>query len=295
VVDGRPAPWLTTERTQQFSRPRFSGVEDRGLRVLVWAEQGVGDEVMFGTMLGEFRGWCGELLVEVDARLRGLFERSFGEGVRFFSRGEAIDEDLYDVQIPMGSLGLHLRPDEASFRSGSGGYLKADEERGRRLRESLGLAAGERLVGLSWRSSSAKTGAKRSVPLVDLVRALRGEGVRFVNLQYGAVGEDLAQVEQELGERVLECEGLDVMNDLDGLSSLIVSCDEVVTVGNATAHLAGALGKDAEVLLPYVAEWRWMHEGERSVWYESLHLLRQQQRAQWDEVLVRCRREISVL
>jgi hypothetical protein len=56
-------------------------------------------------------------------------------------------------------------------------------------------------------------------------------------------------------------------------------------VGNATAHLAGSIGKRAHVLLPYVAGWRWMHEGERSYWYDSLHLHRQKQRDNWQATL----------
>ena len=286
--DGVPARWRRgEERARSFSRPRVSRLDEcAGRRVLVWAEQGVGDELMFGTMLKEFGGYCGGLLVEVDRRLLPLYRRSFGSEVQWIERGTPIDESRYDLQIPVGSLGLHLRPSAESFAGHGGGYLVADQERAQRLRASLGVSAEERLVGLSWRSASPKTGIRRSLGLLELIESLRGSGVRFVSLQYGSVGEEIEEVYRRSGVRVLECAQVDNFSDLDGLASLLWACDEVVTVGNATAHLAGSIGQRAHVLLPYVAEWRWMHEGDRSVWYDSVRLYRQRERGQWQGVLL---------
>jgi hypothetical protein len=265
------------------ARPSFSGGFSK--RVLVWAEQGVGDEVMFGGLLGEFRGMCGEMLLQVDRRLMGLFGRAL-PGVQVFERGKAVPEELYDEQIPLGSLGKWLRPTRESFEGKGGGYLKAEEGLGLRLRRELGVRDGERLIGLSWRSASAETGAARSVPLVELVGALRGvEGVRFLNLQYGDVGGELECLRRESGVEVLSHPGIDNREDLEGLAGLIEGCDLVVSVGNATAHLSGALGQRTWVLLPYVAGWRWLHEGERCPWYQSVRLFRQAERGSWDSVL----------
>jgi hypothetical protein len=254
-------------------------------RVLVWGEQGVGDEVMFGGLLREFRGLCGEMLLQVDRRLMGMFARAL-PGVKVFERGERVPEELYDEQIPVGSLGKWLRPTRESFEGKGQRYLSAQAGLGKRLREELGVKAGERLIGLSWRSASAETGAVRSVSLKELVGALGGvEGVRFVNLQYGAVGEELAALREESGVEVLSHAGIDNREDLEGLAGLIEGCDLVVSVGNATAHLSGALGQRTWVLLPYVAGWRWLHEGSRCPWYEGVRLYRQSERDRWAEVL----------
>ena len=121
--------------------------------------------------------------------------------------------------------------------------------------------------------------------LLELIESLRGAGVRFVSLQYGSVGEEIEEVYRRSGVRVLECAQVDNFADLDGLASLLWACDEVVTVGNATAHLAGSICQRAHVLLPYVACWRWMHEGDRSYWYDSLHLHRQRESGDWARVL----------
>jgi hypothetical protein len=149
----------------------------------------------------------------------------------------------------------------------------------------LGVSAEERLVGLSWRSADPESGASRSLPLLELIESLQGAGVRFVSLQYGSVGEEIEEVYRRSGVRVLECAQVDNFSDLDGLASLLWACDEVVTVGNATAHLAGSIGKRAHVLLPYVAGWRWMHEGDRSYWYDSLKLHRQHITGNWISAL----------
>jgi ADP-heptose:LPS heptosyltransferase len=277
----RPIP----ESRRVFNtRSLFTGPGSK--RVLVWAEQGVGDEVMFGGLVREFRGLCGEVLLQVDRRLMGLFERAL-PGVRVFERGKTVPAELYDEQIPMGSLGKWLRPSQESFEDKGGRYLKAQEGLGRRLRADLGVGAFEKLIGLSWRSASAETGAARSLSLKALVGALQGvEGVRFLNLQYGEVSEEIRALREETGVEVLTHPGIDNREDLEGLAGLIEGCDLVVSVGNATAHLSGALGQKTWVLLPYVAGWRWLHEGERCPWYQSVRLYRQAERGEWNDTLL---------
>jgi len=243
---------------------------------------------MFGGLLREFEGLCGEMLLQVDRRLMGLFGRAL-PGVRVFERGQRVPEEYYDEQIPLGSLGKWLRPTRESFEGKGGRYLSAREGYGKRLRSELGVGEGERLIGLSWRSASAETGAVRSVSLRELVGALGGGvgGVRFVNLQYGDVREELEELHRERGVEVLSHGGIDNREDLEGLAGLIEGCDGVVSVGNATAHLSGALGQRTWVLLPYVAGWRWLHEGSRCPWYQSVRLYRQSEQGSWMRVLDR--------
>jgi len=234
----------------------------------------VGDEVMFGSMLGDFRSCVGKLLVQLDRRLIPLFKRSLPDDVEFFERGTVVPEDRYDSHIAIGSLGQYLRPTLESFEGKGGKYLWADPERIQAMREWLSVKEGERVIGLSWRSSNPETGAARSLALKDLVKSLQAPGVRFVNLQYGDVSAEIEALERDEGITVLQCPGLDTTDDLDGLAALIEACDEVVSIGNATAHLAGALGKKTTVLLPKAPSWRWLAEGESTPWYTSVALMR---------------------
>jgi tetratricopeptide (TPR) repeat protein len=256
----------------QTARRRFCISGDIGCRVLVWGEQGVGDEVMFGSMLSEFRGYVGKLLVQLDRRLIPLFKRSLPDDVEFFERGTVVPEDRYDSHIAIGSLGQYLRPTLESFEGKGGKYLWADPERVQAMREWLSVKEGEHVIGLSWRSSNPETGAARSLALKDLVKSLQAPGVRFVNLQYGEVSAEIEALERDEGIQVLECPGLDTTDDLDGLAALIEACDEVVSIGNATAHLAGALGKKTIVLLPKARSWRWLFGYEQSLWYQVVIL-----------------------
>jgi ADP-heptose:LPS heptosyltransferase len=138
---------------------------------------------------------------------------------------------------------------------------------------------------VSWRSSNPETGAGRSLPLWELAQVLGGEGRRLVNLQYGSVQEEIAEAQVRCGICVEQVPELDCQNDLDGLAALIMACDEVVSIGNATAHLAGALGQKTTVLLPYSPSWRWMAKGEESPWYQSVRLRRQAERGNWSSVI----------
>ena len=104
-------------------------------------------------------------------------------------------------------------------------------------------------------------------------------------MQYGDVSEDIAQVEREVGVHIHDWEQGDPLVDMDNHAAKIAALDLVISVGNATVHLAGALGTPAWTLLPRVPSWRWMVTGDVSPWYSSVRLFRQPQRLQWEPVL----------
>jgi hypothetical protein len=266
----------------ETSRPEFSGAR-AAARVLVWAEQGLGDEIMYAGLLTEFREMCGEMLLQVDRRLTGLIGRSL-EGVRIFERGSAVSEDLYDEQIPIATLGKWLRPSLESFAGKGFRYLRAKKGLSSHFRSRLGVLEGETIVGLSWRSASPTNGLERSINLAQFIRPLVLPSVRFVNLQYGDVRSEIDALKKSTGLEMVSLPEVDNSEDIEGLAGLIEACDLIVSVGNATAHLSGALGKKTWVLLPYIAGWRWLHEGTTCPWYASVRLFRQTQHSQWESV-----------
>jgi hypothetical protein len=104
-------------------------------------------------------------------------------------------------------------------------------------------------------------------------------------LQYGDMDDEINRVRQDYGIDVAQVEQIDNFNDIDGLPALITACDRIVSIDNVTVHLAGALGKEIDALLPRVSNWRWGIHPHNSYWYNSVWLRRQTEREDWGEVL----------
>ena len=134
---------------------------------------------------------------------------------------------------------------------------------------------------------------KKSVQLKDMERIFSGLDVVLVNLQYGDVEDEIREFKEATGIDVVQCASVDNREDLDGLAALIELCDLVVSTSNVTVHLAGALGKDTWVLLPYVANFWWLLERTDSVWYPSLTLYRQKTLKDWDSVALELKEDLK--
>jgi tetratricopeptide (TPR) repeat protein len=270
-------------------RPQWEPGKEK-VRLLVWAEQGIGDHIFFGGLLPEVAERVGQVMTTVDARLIPLFSRSM-PGIRFFPSNETVAEELFDAHIPLGSLCRYLRNSAASFTNSRMSYLVADRERAKQLRQQL-CPQENFLVGISWRSINEKSGRKRTIELAALASMFAGLGIKLVNLQYGEVDAEIADLKARSGVEVLQCASVDNFRDLDGLASLIDACDLVVSSDNSTVHLAGALGKPTWIMLPYVPDWRWAMNRTDSPWYPTVRLYRQDRIDDWGGVFERVREDL---
>jgi hypothetical protein len=255
------------------TRPAWRPGESGG-RVLVWAEQGIGDQILGASMLQQFRNLAPDLIVQVDSRLVGLLARSLPE-IEFVSKDEAVDEQRYTSHLAMGDLGAWVRKSWQDFDAACA-FLRADPHRSAALRAELGISADTRLYGLSWRSTrEGRIGEDKSLPLDAFATLLKTPGAAFVNLQYGDTREEVQLLQQRHGVQLLHCRSVDNYADLDGLAALIQACDAVITVSNSTAHLAGGLGKRTELIAPPRgrALWYWCHtQNNHSLWYPSVRV-----------------------
>lgn len=254
-------------------------------RVLVWAEQGIGDEIMFASQIPELRALCSQLTLTLDKRLIPLFRRSFGADIHYMERSSSISDEDFDSHILLGSLPLYFRNEEADFLASSSGYLKADPARSRALRSHISKESPQQIIGISWRSESIKSGSMRSLELESFLKPLARKGVCFVNLQYGDTSHEITQARQNLGVDIIDIADIDNFNDVDDLAALISACDKIITVANATAHLSGALNKETHVLLAKTHDWRWQIDQSDSLWYQSARLYRQANAGDWQPVL----------
>ena len=266
------------------SKPSWDGKNKK--KIFVWAEQGIGDEIMFGSLLPEARRSSEKLIVECDKRLIPLYKRSFSQGIKFIDDKDKISEDLYENHIPIGSLAKHFRQKLDDFTITSSGWLKADQQKTISLRNSLSTQQNDKIIGISWftKSTNARNNS-RNIPLEYLANTLKKIPANYVNLQYGETIEEISKVKQNFGLEVTQIEGLDLFNDLDGLAALISACDVVISIDNATVHLAGALGVETKVLLPFAPDERWGIMQSDSYWYDSLTLYRQETHGDWQKPL----------
>ena len=253
-------------------------------RVVIWAEQGVGDQILFGSMLKNAKERIPFMTVMLDQRLIPLFEPSL-PGVNFLPLNVPIKEDNFDAHFSLMSLGSMCRQIESDFLQTGLPYLIPDLKRAEVLR--LKLARKEELLcGIFWKSGLGKMGFKKSLELADLLPVLKIPGVKFVNLQYGDTNEECRAFTKQTGVQIINCDEVDNFNDLEGHAALIQSCDFLVGCSNSTAHIAGALGKKMYLALAYGhgTLWYWANEVEgRSLWYPSIKIYRQQHRGNWAE------------
>ena len=258
----------------------------------MWAEQGVGEALIFASMIAEVQSRCDHLIVSVDARLIPLLARAMPPGVDFRPADAAVDPAAYDHHLPMGHLCQFLRADLAQIRAAPAPYLQADPARTAAIRARLGDGRVP-IYGLSWRSSSL-TRLHKSIDPARLVASLPDDDVVLVNLQYGDTADEIAAVKAATGREIIDLPEIDNFNDIDGLAATIAACDRIITIANVTADLAGGLAKDVCVLLGPDTDWRWLAAGDGTPWYPSARLYRQTGRSAWPPVLAALAADLMV-
>jgi tetratricopeptide (TPR) repeat protein len=266
--------------------PLWEGNKDQG-HLLLWAEQGIGDEVMFGSLIPEAQALVGNISVLMDQRLISLFKRTF-PGVAFYDQKLEVPSGIFDFQCPLGSLPRIFRSSQESFQKHQTSYLIADGVKVSSLRARL-APKGQKIVGLSWFSNSRETGFLRSIDLKLLLQSLTSKGIKenivWVCLQYGEVQKEIQECRDQLGVSLIVSQDIDNFNDLDGLANLISACDSIVSIDNSTVMLSASLGVKTQVLLPLNADWRWGEKDVRSFWFPDVQVYRKRDLLDWSLAL----------
>ena len=256
-------------------------------KLLVWAEQGIGDEIIYTSILANFTSPEIEVTLISDERLHPLLARSLPH-IKLLDRKilkSFIEKNTFDAHIPIGDLGRLLSIDKNKLQLNAKPYLKPNLKQQEEYDLLFSDLEPSVICGIAWRSKNEAVGSDKSLSLLKLAPLFNLKNIKFVNLQYGDVGKEVEDVQMALGATIHINPNLDPTNDIDGLVSQINMCDMVVTTSNVTAHLAGAVGKKGVVLLPYSRGklWYW-HDGQgQSLWYPSLHLISQNKIDDWSE------------
>jgi len=278
-------------RPRSFPEPLWLGVQSlSGKTILLYAEQGIGDVIQFCRYAKSVVELGAHVILEVPNKLVKLL-KSLDGSYEVVGVGSTLPK--FDYRCPMMSLPLALKTTLQNIPLANG-YLKADPKRVLQIQEELQAKnpQSKKLCGISWLSKADKTGLFRSIHLKDFITMVGNDHLLYINLQYGEVDQEIAQVAAELGVTVINIGSINKYDDIDGLAALIESCDLIISIDNTTVHLAGALGKDTRVLLPYAPEWRWMLERKDSPWYQSLRLYRQPAVFDWSGAFAQLKEDL---
>jgi hypothetical protein len=228
----------------------------------------------------------GRVLVECHGNLVDLAARTEGVALAVPAGAPLPGSDL---QAPLSLLPCIL-PSEAKDSARSVPYVHVDSQLVNMWRDRLNFHVCQRSVGLVWSGDPSHPDARHQfAPLAALAPLGDLPGVRFISLQLGPGAIELLgppsnlQIEQVLDETVTVHDTAAVVSNLD----LVISVDTMV------AHLAGALGTSVWLMLPYVADWRWSNEEDRSCWYPSMRLFRQRSPNGWHDVVLRMREALE--
>ena len=276
------------------SKPKWT-LESKG-RVLLWVEQGIGEEVLFASLIPELVEKVDKLIVKVDKRLIKLFQRSFNPDIVYIDKNYDLNEDDYDFQIPIGSLAKLFRNTNESFKKSKKQYLKANDVNTRiylKKLKDINKLRFSKIIGISWRSTS-KVNDKKSLSLEEFILGIYSPGICFVNLQYGDTKDEIHDIKIKYGINIYEIEDVDNFHNLDGLSSIINACDEVVSIENITLFLAGGLGIKSWILLTKDCIWYNGSTELKSDWYPSLNFVRQRNYGEWSSELKQIRKRIQI-
>jgi tetratricopeptide (TPR) repeat protein len=245
-------------------------------KVLIQAEQGLGDEILYSTLLQEAYERAPDLSVTCDKRLIPLLSRTYPD-IKFIDRAS-------DVQLPKNAkvlrasrLGALFRNELSAFPQSLHRPLRVDP----RLGKVESRLAGERRVcGMAWKSTGANYSLLKSLRLSDFQPLFEKMRLwEFCSLQYGNVSDEIAALNEGLPTqcaKLTEIHAFDVTNDIDQLASVMSTCDLIVTTSNSVAHLAGAVGAKTIVLTPEHAGriWYWAQQVDgRSLWYPSVRVI----------------------
>jgi len=275
-----------------FQAPVWDGSPLEGRKILVWWEQGVGDELMFSTCLPDLIETAkpSECILECDSRLTGLFERAYPE-VNVMGKlpdADARRDDAYppfDVHISIGGLARLLRggldkfPDQVR-------RMTADPERAALWRSRFDEISPNPKIGIAWRGGGmTHVREMRSIAVEFMKPLLAVDGVDFINLQYGDRADDLAAMQRETGVTVHDWPDVDPLTNLEGQAAQIACLDLVIQTSNASAHLAGSLGVPVWNIIPFAPDFRWFLGSERTPWYPPMRLFRQPGPGDWRSVV----------
>jgi tetratricopeptide (TPR) repeat protein len=273
----REAAYLDRQVVKRFEQPAWDGSPLTGQRILLWANAGLGDALLFARFAKMVKCLGATVVVECQSVLIPLIRRmQFVDDVV----GQAAPLPGFDRHILLGAL-------PQVFQTGWDRipapvpYASADRISLVTWRKRLGASA-SRSIGLRWAGGQYGTNSSlRFMPLSAFGRLASVPDLRLVSLQMGEETVELSTQSDGLRVESVLSESCSILDT----AALIMNLDLVITVDTMIAHLAGALGRTVWLLVPFAADWRWQAAGDTTPWYPTMRLFRQAAAGDWDGVI----------
>jgi len=287
---------LTGQRHRPFRQPKWDGKQDlAGKRILIWHEQGIGDEIMFSSCLPDLARLGAEITFECSPKLRPLFQRSFPtvRVVNVDARNDATRND-FDIHLPVGSLPRFFRRNLSDFPTRNS-FLVPDPARVAYWRTRLEGCGPGPYIGMCWRSKVQTLSRSPNYTRIEEWEPLfRTPGITLVNLQYDDATEELARVQAMFGRTIHSFPDIDMWDNLDDVAALIKALDLLISVGTSVQMLGGGVG--APTWLLAVLNIGWPHLGtDHWPWYPSVRLFSKALDQSWQSTMEQMRDELANL
>lgn len=233
---------LRTPNRQFGAIPRWRGEDLTGKRLLIWREQGVGDEIAYARYYPAAIEAAGHCLIEAEPRLVALFQRTYPQAT-VLPADETGDQGRADTDyhVPAGGLRQYLKESLRKIYSQKeiGPLVDVDPSLETKWRDRIAALGSGLKIGICWRSGlSGRLRDPNYSQLSDWRPLLRLPGIQFVNLQYGEVADDLAAAEATNGVTLHRWGDLDLKDDLDDVIALTSQLDLVISAPTAVIQIA---------------------------------------------------------
>ncbi|MBF0358332.1 MAG: tetratricopeptide repeat protein [Magnetococcales bacterium] len=283
----REYEWRKQSIDANLQQPVWDGSMLNGETVLLLCEQGFGDDIQFIRYAEVVKERGAKVVLLAPKPLEALFKTVSHVGSLISDPAKL---PSFDYQVSLLSLPFIFATTLATIPA-EVPYLHADPVREIKFSEQLRVLTGLK-IGIAWRGSPThKNDQNRSIKPSMLAQLLSVEGCSFVGLQNDTTDDEL---------KMLSGNGnfFDISGNLDcfaDTAAVISGLDLVISVDTSVAHLAGALGRATWLMLPVVPDWRWLLEQETTPWYPTLRLFRQSAPKNWQTVVEKITKELSLL
>lgn len=265
--------------------PVWDGTKDKV--VVVFGEQGIGDELMFASILPDLIRDCKQVIVDAHLRLQDIFRASFPEVIVYGSR----EQDLVpwhkyhqiDYKIQMGSLTRFYRKKESDF-PGVPYLVPSCDLSNKRFDAFKAIPQDKPLIGFSWRGGAKSTCGGRKIPL-ELWKPIFELDANFISLQYEPEAEQKIKKFCEKNNIHNVHHWQNIIDDYDLTSALLPNLDLIITVPQSVVNLAGGLGVMTWQLCPVTAMWQIGVYKKNSPWYQCVHNIWQERAGDWEPVM----------